>query len=134
MTKQRGQPPENIQSPEQRIIRAQQTTIYKGQLPPPEMLEKFEAIQPGFTDRLLKMVEEESKFKREHDRNMLKSFKLTSILGIVFAFMSVITVSLVAVYAIFKGLGTAAASIMATCIVGVIIAFIQRRKATKAEK
>jgi uncharacterized membrane protein len=80
------------------------------------------------------MVEDESVFKREQDRYMLQSFKLSSVLGIIFAFLSVVIVSSVAVYAIYSGFGTAAASIMATCIVGVIIAFIQRKKQEKENK
>jgi xanthine/uracil permease len=60
--------------------------------------------------------------------------RLPCILGIVFAFLSVLTISSVATYAIYRGFGAAAASIMATCVVGVIIAFIQRRKLNKEER
>lgn len=134
MNKPRKPDQKNLQEPSGRIIHAQQTTVYKGQLPPPDMLEKFEAIQPGFTDRLFKMVEDESQFKREQDRRMLNSFKMSTILGIVFAFLSVLIVSAVAVYAIYSGFGGAGASIMATCIVGVIISFLQRRKRNTDEK
>lgn len=133
MSKSRN-PDQNPSEPSQRIIHAQQTTVYKGQLPPPDMLEKFETIQPGFTNRLLKMVEDESLFKREQDRRMLNSFKPSTILGILFAFLSVVIVSAVAVYAIYSGFGGAGASIMATCIVGVIIAFLQRKKREAEEK
>jgi uncharacterized membrane protein len=77
------------------------------------------------------MVEDESAFKREQDRYMLKSFQQSSVLGIVFAFLSVIIISSVSVFAIYKGFG---ASIMATCVIGVIIAFIQRRKQNSEEK
>lgn len=95
------------------------------------MLEKFEAIQPGFTDRLLKMVEAESEFKRGHDRDMLKSFKLSTVLGMVSAFLSVVVVSCVAVFAIYKGFSTAAATIMSTTAAAVIIAFLQRKNRSK---
>jgi uncharacterized membrane protein len=80
------------------------------------------------------MVEDESAFKREQDRYMLKSFQQSSVLGIVFAFLSVIIISSVSVFAIYKGFGASGASIMATCVIGVIIAFIQRRKQNSEEK
>lgn len=135
MNKPKRQQPaqQNDSQKTQSVIHAQKTTVYRGQLPPPEMLEKFEAIHPGFTNRLLKMVEDESEFKRSLDREMFKSFKISSVMGIIFAFLSVLVISCVAIYAIYKGFGTASASIMATCVVGVIIAFIQRRKRTKAD-
>jgi uncharacterized membrane protein len=81
MSKSGQQIPKTPQPPTSGIIHAQHTTFYKGQLPPPEMLKKFEEIQPGFTDRLLKMVEAESAFKREQDKNMLDSFKQSAILA-----------------------------------------------------
>jgi uncharacterized membrane protein len=134
MSKSSQTTPKTSQKPSPGIIHAQQTTFYKGQLPPPEMLRKFEEIQPGFTDRLLKMVENESIFKQEQDKQVLASFSQSAVLGIIFAFLSVLVISSVAVYAIYKGFGTAAASIMATCVVGVIIAFIQRRRLSKEER
>lgn len=112
---------------------AQQTTVYRGQLPPPEMLERFEGIHPGFTDRLLKLVEEESAFKRTHDSDMFKSFRFSTILGIVCAFLSVVVIASVAIYAIYKGSAQSAAYIMGTCVVGVIIAFLQRKKLIKED-
>lgn len=134
MNKPRKPDQKNLQEPSGRIIHAQQTTVYKGQLPPPDMLEKFEAIQPGFTDRLFKMVEDESQFKREQDRRMLNSFKMSTILGIVFAFLSVLIVSAVAVYAIYSGFGGAGASIMATCIVVLLSLFYREESETQMRK
>lgn len=105
-------------------------TFYSGQLPPPNMLNEFEQIQPGFTDRLLTMVEEESKFKREADRRNFKSYHTSTILGMVSALLSVLLVCGVSAYAISAGYGTEAAAIMGTCATAVIIAFLQRRKRT----
>jgi uncharacterized membrane protein len=116
------------EQPTSRII-AQQTTIYRGQLPPPEMLEKFESIQPGFTDRLLKLVEKESAFKQEYDRSSLGALKISTVLGIVAAILAVAIVAVVSIYALYRGYEGAAATIMSTCVVGVVIAFIQKRKA-----
>ncbi|MCK6440683.1 MAG: DUF2335 domain-containing protein [Planctomycetes bacterium] len=54
-------------------IAVQKTTAYAGPLPPPEMLEKFERIQPGFAERIFVMPEAQHKHRHEIERKALEA-------------------------------------------------------------
>ena len=44
-----------------------QQSSFRGPLPPPEVLQKYEIIQAGFADRIVKMAEDEAKHRRERE-------------------------------------------------------------------
>jgi uncharacterized membrane protein len=98
------------------------------------MLQRFEDIHPGFTDRMLKNAEVEGAHKRDLDRSLIAGYKTKSILGMCFAFATVLAISGVAVYALYMGFPVAAAGIMTACIASAILAFINQRKEAKEKE
>jgi hypothetical protein len=49
------------------------SALYHGPLPPPKMLEQYEAILPGMADRLLKIVENEQRIRGSGQRHYLSN-------------------------------------------------------------
>jgi len=46
---------------------------YKGIIPPPNLMEKYENIKPGFAERIMKMAEQQSSHRREMEKKYIKS-------------------------------------------------------------
>lgn len=64
---------ENLERVEERVGLVEQTmTIHSGPLPPSDELKRYEEIQPGLADRIMRMAEKEQTFRHEHNLKALK--------------------------------------------------------------
>lgn len=73
-----------------RTVTATQFEHYEGLLPHPQHLERFEALLPGATDRLLKMAEGQSTHRQQMERKYLNFNGTGEVLGTIFAGLTVI--------------------------------------------
>ena len=107
------------------------TKHYSGPIPDPESLAKYNQVIPGAAERILNMAENEAKNRHKREEMMTKTFMLTTILGIVFAFSSVILICGLVFYAISHGFGAEAATIAVGAIASVAGVFIFFKRAKK---
>ena len=114
----------------QTAVQFQQQQLYSGPLPQPEALEKYNQIVPGAAERILKMAEKEMEQRHKSDNMMTRNAIRTTYLGIVFAFISVIILSGLVFFALYKGSDTVAATIAVGSIAAVagVFVFFRRRK------
>jgi uncharacterized membrane protein len=104
---------------------------YSGLMPHPDNLAKFEQIQPGFADRMLRMAEGEIQNKQLIDRQIVKGSFQGTILGIVAALVSVVCICGLSFYALHLGYATQAATIMIGSAAAIVSAFLLRKKANQ---
>lgn len=115
-------------------VQRQQVSVHSGPLPNPEDLQKYDLIVPGSAERILKMAEEEQNYRHEIERKFAKSSVRMALLGILFAFLSVVVLSFLVYYALHLGFGKEAATIAVGAIAAVASVFIFfRRKKDKAK-
>lgn len=111
--------PSNMQE-----IQISEQTHYSGPLPLPEDLAKYDQVVPGAAERIIKMAENEMEHRHVQENRMSKSVIITTIISIIFAFLSVIILSGITFYALYKGYDTVAASIAVGAIAAVAGVFI----------
>lgn len=107
---------------------------FSGPLPRPEDLEKYDKVVPGAAERIIKMAEEEMRHRHENDNRLSKGIMRTTIMSIVFAFISVLILSSIVVYSLYKGYSTVAASIAVGSIAAVASVFIFFKSSSKSNK
>ena len=124
------------QSHQHQVVK-QQTIIaeshHSGPLPAPETLGLYDQITPGAAERIISMAEEEAKSRRHNERTTIKHTLIIAYLGIIFAFISVIIVSSLVYYAIYKSYEQTAAAIAVGCIAAVAGVFMFFRRSKKGE-
>lgn len=120
---------------EQRSVKSsvQLSETYSGPLPPPEALAKYDQIVPGAAERILQMAEKEMQHRHKNETHLSKSVTRTAIISIVFAFLSVIILSSLVFYALYKSFDTVAASIAVGSIAAIAGIFISVRSARKKQ-
>lgn len=101
---------------------------YSGPLPLPEDLAKYDRVVPGAAERILRMAENESEHRRKRDNRMDWSIIITTILSVVFAFLSIIALSVLAYFALEMGYPTAASSFAVGAMAAVAGVFIYKSK------
>ncbi len=123
------------------IQRTLSQSLYSGPVPDPDTLGKYEAIQPGFAERLLTMAEKEQSnrhFREQADRDQekyicdhierqhlrdSKSFNK----GQYLAFLSVILVVALCSYCVYRGFASQAQYIAIWVIVSLAGVFVLRK-------
>lgn len=108
----------------------ERNSLFVGPLPPPELLEKYNQIQPGFADRILSMTEKEGTHRHSIDELVVrKSFGLAN-LGIWAGLSSVCVVTALCFYCVYMGYPTQAATIATVVLAALATVFVLGRKAT----
>lgn len=125
------QPNRHIQN---NAVSVQHTQIYQGHLPPPDMLQHFNQIDETFANRIVSMAEKEQINRHTNETRMTKQVGLMSLLGIIFAFLSVLVLSGLVFFAIWKGFATAASTIAVGAIAAVASVFIIFKRRMKSDK
>lgn len=97
---------------------------YSGPLPRPEDLAKYDQIVPGAAERIINMAEREMDHRHKTDNKTTKNIVRVTLLGIIFAFISVLILSGLVGYALYKGFDSVAASIAVGSIAAVAGVFI----------
>lgn len=101
---------------------------YSGPLPHPEALERYNQIVPGAAERIIKMAEKEMDHRHKNEDVMTRSAIRTTIMSIIFAFVSVLILSGLVFYALTKGFDVVAGSIAVGSIAAVSSVFIFFKK------
>lgn len=68
-----------------RLTQQMRAELYSGSLPHPELLERFEAIHPGATDRFFTMAEKQAEHRQIIEKKFLTVQSATQIIGALFA-------------------------------------------------
>lgn len=97
---------------------------YCGPLPQPEDLAKYDQIVPGAAERIIKMAEKEMDFRHKSENRHHVNAVRVAVVSIVFAFISVLILSGLVLYALYKGFDAVAASIAVGSIAAVAGVFM----------
>jgi uncharacterized membrane protein len=115
-------------------IANQRSELFSGPVPDPESLERYESINPGFADRLIKLAEDEQKSRLELNRllvenelnNQRKSWASYRI-GQLFAIIAVTQVVLLCMVGFYLGHPNSARDIAVIVIVSLAGIFLSKR-------
>lgn len=116
------------------VIKVVEEAHYSGPLPRPEDLAKYDQVVPGSAERIIAMAEREMAHRHEGDRRTQKGVITTTIISICFAFISVIILSGLTLFALIKGYEAAATSIAVgsiAAVAGVFIAYKSKQDSKK---
>lgn len=122
--------PNKPQQPQQVFYAAEQS-FHLGPLPPPDELIKYNQAHPGAADRVIKMAELEQAHRHECDKTALqgeleerKTLIKTSQQGQWLAALVALVLILCGTYTISNSHDWAGATIITTCLVGLVTSFI----------
>ena len=112
----------------------QRTTAWRAPLPPPAMLEQYDALIPGAAERILRRWEKQSDHRMEMEKVSITGESKRSYIGLFFAFiLSVIIISSGTYIAVFIHPGTGA-FIIATGVAGLAGVFVYGTNARRHER
>lgn len=106
---------------------------YSGPLPMPEDLAKYDQVVPGAAERIIRMAEDEMKHRHDSDNRMAKSIIRTTVISIIFAFLSVVILSFLVFFALYSGYAQVAGVIAVGSIAAVAGVFIFFKKSNNKE-
>ncbi|MCB2263853.1 MAG: DUF2335 domain-containing protein [Candidatus Thiosymbion ectosymbiont of Robbea hypermnestra] len=121
-------------------------TSFTGPLPLPDILQKYDQVLPGLTDRIVRMAEAEGNHRRtqesqaleaeiENDHKLVDAYIKEVRIGQQFAFVIAVVALCLGSYVAVNGGEFAGAVIGAGGLIGIVTAFIQgRRKNGSAEE
>jgi uncharacterized membrane protein len=111
------------------VVRPDQTvegTSFEGIMPDPETLSQLEVYAPGCTKQWMELAASEIKSRQRNEDRITWTFKNSTILGQVLAFLSSTMIFAVGGYAIYNGHPTAGATIITGSAASVIAAYYFR--------
>jgi LPXTG-motif cell wall-anchored protein len=111
------------------IQRTEMTHI--GPLPPPDILSQYDTIVPGAAERILQMAEKEQQHRFDCEKKVERSAIRVTFTGVIFAFLSVLIISSLVFFALYKGFDNTAGWIAVGAIAAVASVFIFFRKKKK---
>jgi len=107
------------------------TETYTMPMPPPELVERYEAIVPGFAERFMQMAEREQKARLEMEVRLaeieaesVRSLHRSTMRGQIFALIAVIVMCCFCGFLAYRGYGEAAASASKVIIVSLAATFL----------
>ena len=135
--KRKPTPPANTTSQTKQVRVETQVATFSGPLPPPKLLQDYEAIQPGFAERIVKMAEQEADHRRLQETKALdtdivlnhKDFTERKT-GQFLAFAIVIIMAFVGAYLALNGSEIAGSVFGGPAIVSIVGAFLNKNKTT----
>ncbi len=119
------------------IVRPDKTvegTSFEGIIPDPETLGQLEVLAPGCTKKWMELAESEIKSRQLNENRITWTFKFSTILGQILAFLSSTMIFAVGSYAIYTGNANAGAVIITGSAASVIAAYWFRSKAAGNDK
>ncbi|MHB1095572.1 MAG: DUF2335 domain-containing protein [Gemmatimonadaceae bacterium] len=108
--------------------------FYAGMLPHPNHLERFEKLQPGATDRLIRMVEGQATHRQAMERKFLNFNGTAQVLGVVIAGLFLLSAVAGGVYLLHDGKTLQGFGAMLAGIVPVAVTFLKQRRDQQSEK
>ena len=113
------------------IIRSE---MYSGPIPPPEALARYEEIQPGAADRILKMAEKQQEHRMALETKAIGGQVDQSKRGQLFGFILVFVCIAVAVFfAVYFGMTAFAVTFLCVTMVSVVGLFVTRKMAVQKD-
>lgn len=85
-------------------------TSFEGIMPDPETLKELEVLSPGCTKLWMELAESEIRSRQKNEGRITWTFKTSTILGQILAFLSSTMIFSVGCYALYLGHPTAAAT------------------------
>ena len=126
--------PQSNSTGQRNQVSVSHTQVYRGNLPPPDMLQHFNEIDPTFANRIVSMAEKEQQHRHETEIKVTRNAVRMSITGIIFAFLSVIIMSGLVFFALLQGFAVAASTIAVGAVAAVASIFIFFRKRVKPDQ
>ncbi len=111
----------------------QQSAFYHGPIPPPEILQRFELIQPGFADRILKMAETQAAHRQHLEKSVIESDISLAHKGSLFGFLIGLAGMVTAAYFAHLGHPGYATLFGGTTLGGLISIFVYGKKMQKQQ-
>jgi uncharacterized membrane protein len=103
--------------------RSAEVTSFEGIIPDPETLSQLEAIVPGCTERWMKLAESEITARQKNEDRITSTFKISTIMSLLFAFITSLAVIAVGFYCVYKGEAKWGAAIITGGVATVISAY-----------
>jgi uncharacterized membrane protein len=107
---------------------------FSGPLPPPEALEKYEAIIPNGAERIMAMAEEQGRHRRALEKKALDTDSRNSLLGVIFAFCLGLATVVGGVIIAYIGLPISGTIFGGVGLVALVYAFIYGTKERRKER
>ena len=116
--------------PEQRkvIIKAFKQEAFSGPIPHPELLQKYENIQGGFADRIIKLAEKQLDHRIDSERQVVDGSVSDSKRGQIFAFIVAVLFLVAAVYLGINGHDWLAGILGGGTLVSLVTVFVTGKK------
>ncbi len=111
-----------------------EVTAWKGPIPPPAILEEYEAALPGAADRIISMAEKQAAHRMALEALVIGGDSQRSRLGIIFGFIITLAALGGAVFLIYNDKNVAGLILATTAIVGLVSAFVYGTNARRAER
>ena len=112
-----------------------EVTAWKGPIPPPAILEEYEAALPGAADRIISMIaEKQAAHRMALEALVIGGDSQRSRLGIIFGFIITLAALGGAVFLIYNDKNVAGLILATTAIVGLVSAFVYGTNARRAER
>lgn len=102
--------------------------FYQGIIPKPEDLQKYEAIKPGFADRLIKLTEEEVIHRRAMERKVVNGSVGTVYFGQTLGFLAVCSVIYLCYQFLIHGEAVSGASLASAVLIGLAWVFVTGKR------
>lgn len=117
--------PENKKEEVKEALMIIRSEMYSGPIPPPEALARYEEIQPGAADRILKMAEKQQEHRMALETKAIGGQVDQSKRGQIFGFILVFVCIAVAVFfAIYFGMTSFAVTFLCVTMVSVVGLFV----------
>jgi uncharacterized membrane protein len=115
---------------------SQQVSTYSGPIPPPDLLKKFDEIDPGRAARLMDWAEDQSRHRMAIEARVIKNDIIKSWVGLVSAFVLTMTAIILGFILIYCGHDWAGSVVSTSGLAGLAGTFIygtssQRRERTE---
>ncbi len=120
---------------QQNSISFQQSTIFSGPIPHPEILSQYEKISPGFANRIIAMAEKEQDERIKLNNKIVEYQHIQEINdqkiirnGYYFSLIAILLIVSLCTYGFYMGFATQTATIASSVIVALAAIFIGKNK------
>ena len=126
--------PESKKEEVKEALMVMRSEMYSGPIPPPEALARYEEIQPGAADRILKMAEKQQEHRMVLETKAIGGQVDQSKRGQLFGFILVFVCIAVAVFfAVYFGMTAFAVTFLCVTMVSVVGLFVTGKMAVQKD-
>jgi uncharacterized membrane protein len=110
-----------------------EAAIFKGPLPPPEVLARYEEICPGATDRVLSMAESQARHRQRLEERVVTSNCRAQDRGPILGFILALAVLGFGAYLILQGKEVSGLVALVSALVAIVVPFIYGKRVQNRE-